>query len=157
MYWTSLFTPTTWGRFLKSGGHIMGYASRHEGRVKRLAVDDILVCYIVRACKWSGILRVKSAPFFDNKPIFEDGVDQFSLRIQVEPITLLEEASAVGVDELWNLLNRTKNADKSRKGWAYRARLINGPLPIDEQDGRVLYDALRRKDEVTRAKHSAFR
>ena len=146
-YWLHLYSPSTWDRFLKHGANTTGFLVQHAKRVARIQDGDYFVCYLVKKLAWCGVLQVQGAPFVDAEPIFESGVDPYSLRLKVKPIVVLPPERAISVDELWGELARTRNADRSRNGWAYRARLVTSPLPIDQADGEVLVRALMmRKD-----------
>jgi hypothetical protein len=148
-YWLHLFSPYTWDRFCRHGAHTTGFLVQHEKRVQRIQVGDYFVCYLVKKLAWCGVLQVKGRPFHDAAPIFEDGIDPYSLRLKVEPVVVLTSATAISVDELWSQLSRTRDAKRDRSGWAYRARLVTSPLEIEQKDGETLVDALLRRRDQT--------
>ena len=141
-YWLCLFRPDTWNRFRKHGARTIGFLERHERRVRQIIPGDILICYVVKSMSWCGAFEVTRPVFNDASPIFEDGIDPYRLRLMLSPLAVLSLDEGISVNELWNDLSRTRNADRNRQGWAYRARLVTSPLPIDIADGKTLVAAL---------------
>ena len=71
-YWLDLFTGATWDEFKKAGGDISGFRESRWKSVQRIAPGDYLICYLTGVSRFIGILEVKSKPFKDNSPIWED-------------------------------------------------------------------------------------
>lgn len=140
--WTTLFSSHTWDSFVNNGSKVVGYSQKHGKRVSRININDRLFCYVVGRCVWTAALTVVSRPFTDSTPLFEEGVDPYSLRLEVKPIVLRDLFKGVRIDNVWSELGITKNQLRTEKGWAYRARLVTGPLPLTTGDARVLLEHL---------------
>jgi EVE domain len=144
-YWLDLFTPYTWDRFREHGAAISGFSPRQRTtayeRVKR---GDLLLCYLVKLSRWCGVLEVSSEAFEDNAPIFADENDPFPIRFEVLPKVVLEFDKSIPIRELWPRLSFTKQLTPGTVGWAQLAKLRQSLVPISEQDGLVIADALEQ-------------
>jgi hypothetical protein len=58
-YWLDLFTGTTWDEFRKSGASTSGFSGRMRKNVERIAVGDVLLCYLTGVMHWVGALEVQ--------------------------------------------------------------------------------------------------
>jgi hypothetical protein len=78
-----LFTPETWGAFLKRGRDVSGF--RVWGRViaSKIRPDDVFICYLVGLGRWIGALQVLSSAYEDSAPYFVEQEDPFVIRFNV--------------------------------------------------------------------------
>src|SRR5262245_34710415 len=110
-YWLDLFTPYTWGRFREHGSSISGFRPRQR-RVafERGKPGGLLLCYLVKLSRWSGVLEVKGPAFDDTSPIFADENDPYPIRFHVHTRELLDFEHAIPIEELWDQLSFTRNS-----------------------------------------------
>lgn len=147
-FYTDLFTPETWGAFVAHGKSVSGFRESQRRSAERLKPGDLFVCYVVRLSRWCGLLRITSAMYVDDSPIFSDP-DPFVLRFKVEPIVALELEQAVPIfdDAIWPSLSLTKNLGKRAFGWAQSANLRSSLRELAEQDGELLSQLLTKQNQ----------
>ena len=89
-YFTNLFTVKTWNQFLGAGGSVTGFTESWSGRASSLKIGDRLLCYLVGANRWVGVLEVVGPSYtFDgtgNRIWDED----FPTRVPVRVLTKVE-------------------------------------------------------------------
>ncbi len=146
-YVLDLFTPETWRTFRENGAGVTGFRHRYR-RVAgdRVNVGDIFICYLTRLSRWCGALRVKSAMYRDDTPIFGDP-DPYIVRFEVEPIVMFEPEYAIPITEqdVWNNLSITNQHEIGRGGWTgfFRSPLNN----FDVSDGEFLIELLSEQEK----------
>jgi hypothetical protein len=64
-YWLNLFTLETWDEFKDAGARISGFSARRWSIAQRIRPGDRLLCYLVRAYRWIGVLRVTGTANLD--------------------------------------------------------------------------------------------
>jgi hypothetical protein len=64
-YFTNLFTYKTWQEFKVQGGTISGQSEHRHVRCSKMQPGDRLLCYLVGASRWIGVLEVTAAPYLD--------------------------------------------------------------------------------------------
>ena len=64
-YFTNLFTHKTWQEFKVQGGTISGQSEHRHVRCSKMQPGDRLLCYLVGASRWIGVLEVTAAPYLD--------------------------------------------------------------------------------------------
>jgi hypothetical protein len=64
-YFTNLFTHKTWQEFKAQGGTISGQSEQRHSRCSKIQPGDRLLCYLVGASRWIGVLEVTSEPYLD--------------------------------------------------------------------------------------------
>lgn len=147
-FYLDLFTPETWDAFRRHGGQVSGFRERYERLAReRIKPGDILLCYLVGLSRWCGALEVTSEAFRDETPIFGDP-DPYVVRFRVRQVVALdpERSPPIFEDAIWDRLSETKGIEKGARGWATRFR---GSLRrMDDVDGRLLLDVLRRQAEA---------
>src|ERR1700761_203737 len=119
-YWLDLFTPHTWNRFRAHGASITGFRpSQRRIAFEDVKPGDLLICYIVKISRWSGLLEVTSGAFEDDTPIFESTSDPFSVRFKVSPRVALDFERAIPMksEPLWHQLSFTRDLDLGEFGW----------------------------------------
>ena len=87
-------------------------------------------------------MEVKSEPFFDDKPLFENP-DPFTVRFRVKPIAVLDPELAVPIREerVWQALTITNQYDM---GHSYWTGFFRGSLnTIEDGDGNFLVELLK--------------
>lgn len=141
-YYVGVFTATSWRLFLEAGGTTAGFPSSAWTRVIKLKIGDYLLCYIVDAKQWIGLIRVTGEPYFDSKlPIW--GPDLFPARAPVELVVELREDTAVSATDLIRHLPRLRAAADRHPG-AWAGFLRGSPRRWPPQEAKVVIDALRR-------------
>jgi hypothetical protein len=146
-YYLVHFTPLTWQAFQDHGSSITGFPESAKKRAAGVVPGDVFICYLIKFSRWCGALQVLGRPYIDHSPIFSSINDKYVVRFRVKPIVVLEPAQAIPVSELWDQLNRTKNVDKDKFGWAWKARLTKSLASIDPIDGQVLAKRLGSQAE----------
>lgn len=147
-YWLDLFTPFTWDRFRAQGATISGFRPRQRKTAhEKVGRGDILVCYVTKISRWSGLLEVDSAAFDDAAPIFADEDDPFTVRFRVKPLVVLdyERALPAEIPELWSRLSITRDIAPGSFGWGQSAGLRQSLVKLEAADGELLADALRQQ------------
>ena len=64
-YFTNLFTLKTWQEFKEHGGIITGQSENRHSWAQKIEPGDKLLCYLVGAGRWVGVLEVTGKPFLD--------------------------------------------------------------------------------------------
>jgi len=143
-YFTDVFSPETYRRFLESDRTISGFRARQRAAASRVAAGDIFVCYLTRVSRWVGLQEVVEGPFESAEMRFvEDGEDPFILRFRVRPLVQLipEEGIPISEDRLWSRLSFTRELPKSSKHWTGQVRASLNRMK--QEDGRLLEGLLK--------------
>ncbi|MFW6062183.1 MAG: hypothetical protein ACOC93_05180 [Planctomycetota bacterium] len=140
--WLDLFTGTTWQEFGAAGARITGFRRRMRKTVARVQPDDILLCYMTGVMRWVGALRV-IAPSNDTQEIWS--VAEFPVRLEVEPLVLLDAERGVPMDELEGKVEFFEGRDDRGKFKGFVRRSPN--LFRRPQDGEVVLQLLREAEE----------
>lgn len=150
-FYLDLFTPETWDAFRTHGGTVSGFRERQRKTAERVQPGDILLCYVVRLSRWSGLLEVTSTPFIDSAPIFDEP-DPFVVRFHVKPKVILDIDRSIPIlDEVvWSNLSLTRNMERGRPSWAQIANLRSSLRQINEEDGRYLIKLLETQKSEQR-------
>ena len=144
-YHLDLFTPHTWSVLWELGGTITGFTEHMKSRADKIKPGDVFVCYLVRLSRWCGALEVEEGPYVDRSPIFATENDKFVVRFRVKPLVVLKAEDAIPVGVLWNELKRTKDLDRSNRGWAYAAQMVASFAPVDPSDGQLIVERLQKQ------------
>jgi hypothetical protein len=64
-YFTNLFTHITWQEFKLQGGTISGQSEHRHVRCSKMEPGDRLLCYLVGASRWIGVLEITATPYLD--------------------------------------------------------------------------------------------
>lgn len=151
-YWLDLFTPYTWTRFQDHGAMVSGFRPRQrKAAFERVKRGDLMLCYLVKLSRWSGVLEIESEAYEDSSPIFADTDDPFTVRFRVRPRIMFDFVNAIPAQEpqLWNALSFTKDLVVGSVGWAQHAKLRSSLVQIDKKDGEIIVSVL---EEQTRLK-----
>jgi hypothetical protein len=97
-YWLDLFTGTTWQEFLADGAHTTGFRETMRQRIARVALGDILICYLTGVKVWVGALEVKGTTRDETRRIWHE--DLFPVRLDVAPIITVEPEYGVPLSDL---------------------------------------------------------
>jgi hypothetical protein len=137
-YWLDVFSPKSWEEFKKAGATISGFPDRRWKGVQRINPGDILVCYMARQHRWFAALEVTSKAFHDSSPIWTD--DVYPVRLRVRLLVAVEPPSR-GIPARETLSKLNLFSGLSNIGLALRT----SPRILDEQDGDLMLDELRRR------------
>lgn len=150
-YFLNLFSPETFEAFSQSNRDTSGFRLRQRRAADRIRLDDFLVCYVIRLSRWCGLLRVASEPFVSDDPIFVRENDPFVVRFKVEPVVWLGLETAIPIHEkaIWDHLTFTQGLKEGSLSWSGKVRTSLNRL--DDRDGVLLTDALRRQASEQRA------
>jgi len=122
-YYIDLFSPETAQAFSKSDRSVSGFRISRKTYVENqnIGIGDKFICYCTRIQRFIGVLEIKSKPFIDDKPIFTENEDPFTLRFKVAPIVWLplEKSIPIHNDNIWNNLSFTKELSKNSTKWTY--------------------------------------
>jgi len=139
-YYLDLFSPETAGAFSKSDMTTSGFRESRITYIKNRGIGsgDKFICYCTRIQRFIGVLKVLSDPFFDDKPIFSETDDPFTLRFKVEPIVLLPLENGIPIhdDNVWLNLSFTKDLPKGSTRWTFM--VFSSPTLWPKQDCEYL-------------------
>jgi hypothetical protein len=146
-YWLDLFSWTTWDEFLKFGGLVSGFRMKRWKAVSQIKPGDYLLCYLIGAVRFVGILEVVSEPYQDNTKIWEE--DFFPCRVKVKIVADLTPETGIPVTMFRDELTLFQNL-KSPSGWVGLFR--HSPAKLNPKDGEVIVKAIlkSKKNPVTR-------
>ena len=139
-----MLTPDTWQVFLALEKKSIGFRLTLSKRVVKLRPGDVLICYLAKAMTWGGALEVTST-LYENKAHVYSKDHGFPILIDVEPIVLLKKSEQILVKSptIWLELERFRNVDHRKNGWAVTAGLLCSLRSLSEQDATILLNAMR--------------
>jgi predicted RNA-binding protein len=142
-YWLDLFTPRTWEQAQKNNFKLSGFRENRWSLVQKIKPGDILICYITKISRFSGILKVISEPYKDPekaKKVWKE--DFFPCVMNVEPLIILDFLHGVPAGEI---IQKLTIAAK----WGGIVR--GSPNRINDLDGntiwRILEDSRKQNHE----------
>jgi hypothetical protein len=129
------FTEATWEEFLNAGEKVAGFRETQWPKLRKLKLGDHLLCYLVGASRFVGVLEVDSLPFKDSSTIWIGEV--FPCRIRVNVVVAVPSKNGVTVSSLRGKLSIF---GPRRNSWVGHVR---GPLlEWDGSDVEVTQRAL---------------
>lgn len=138
-HWLDLFTVETWREFERAGGSISGFRESRWPQVRKIRPGDRLLCYLVGAKRWVGILNVTGEPFFSREPKIWAS-DDFPARLQVEVEMRLTPETGVPMHDLLTDMPMFDRLEGTR-GWG--AFFMGSPARFPEADALVVTEAIR--------------
>jgi hypothetical protein len=145
-YYVAVFTKTSWRLFQEAGADTAAFPLPAWARVAKLNVGDYLLCYIVEAKQWIGLLRVTGRPYRATEPPIW-GVGFFPSRISVEVIEALNADTAVSAKDIIWQIPKLRNAESKQAG-AWAGFLRPAPRRWLAEDANVVIDAIRQSSQV---------
>ena len=145
-YFLNLFSAETWSSFQAAGSKLSGFSRHQRTRAQRaLAPGDVFICYLVGLGRWCGALKVESAAFIDETPLFRDQIDPFIVRFHVTPVVMLQPEFALPVREanIWNTLSWTRDIPPGSVGWG--ANFQSSLRQIPDEDAHFLMQCLNNQ------------
>ena len=147
-YWLDLFTPRTWEEAQRNGFKLSGFRENRWGLVKKIEPGDLLICYITRISRFSGILKVVSKPYKDEKKAKKVWKgDSFPCVMDVEPVITLDFLHSVPASEV---ISKLTIAAK----WGGIVR--GSPNRVNKEDGntikKILKESIKKKIEYPLSK-----
>lgn len=136
-YWLDLFTGKTWSEFRAAGSSVSGFRESRWTTVQKIAVGDILLCYLTGVSRFVGILEVTSTAFRDASPIWQG--DIFSSRVRVRPVVELDPEYGLPVHALLDRLAIFQGLSSSN---AWTGMFRGSPTKWPDSDGRLLVSLL---------------
>lgn len=133
-----LFTVDSWREFLADGGSVIGFNAGKAGTVSKLAPGDRILCYLTKVSAFAGALEVTGPHFFDERPIWTDGV--FPLRLPVKVLHSLPLSHAVQIRALRGKLSFLPT-DHDGPGWTAHVR--SSPRRWQSGDAAAVMRAIR--------------
>ena len=100
-YWLDLFTPRTWEEAQRNNFKLSGFRENRWGLVQKIEPGDILICYITRISRFSGLLKVDSKPYKNAKKarkVWKE--DSFPCVMDVEPLLTLDFLHSIPASEV---------------------------------------------------------
>jgi len=131
-YWIQVFTPSTWKRFLSSGGRVTGFRQLRWNYIQSLKPSDYLLCYVAGVSKFVGVLEVRGEPYLDTAPIWEE--DLFPCRVDVRIVASLALEDAIPIRSLKSL------SIFQARSWSLY--LISSPRKWKQSDGEAVVQAV---------------
>ncbi|HMI85609.1 MAG TPA: hypothetical protein VK550_16040 [Polyangiaceae bacterium] len=141
-YWMMLFTDLTWREFQAAGGVTVGFRERSRTRTSGIRCGDVLLCYMVGAKRWVGMLEVAGEQFTDTTAIFSEEV--FPVRFSVKPLVMLDAEHGVPMEDLCGKLSFFEKEEKFRR-WPVYVRA--SPSRYKSKDGDAIATAMRAAEE----------
>lgn len=137
-YWLDLFTGKTWEEFKKHGAEVSGFRYRRRRISQKIKPGDYLICYLTGLSRFIGIIEVKSGPYEDNSPIWEDA--EFPIRFKVQLIYELTPETAVPVQSLKDKLSIFKNISSPH---AWTGFFRGSPALFKHNDGEIITESVK--------------
>ena len=146
-YWLSPFTEREWDLFLRAGAREHGFRDNKWGRIQRIEMGDMLVCYLVaKEPRFFGLLKVTELPYQSSKPIY--GYEEYSSRLRVRRVEpMLPPDQGLPVEQLRDQISWLRGDWSSYINWA----------PQDSEkaaEAAVIVAALRRRKETLDSKQA---
>ena len=147
-YWLDLFTGKTWEEFKKNGAKVSGFRHTRHRRAKSIKQGDYLLCYLTGLSRFIGVLEVKSEPYEDDTPIWEDAI--FPIRFDVDVLYELNPGTSVPVHSLKDKLSIFQNLSSPH---AWTGFFRGSPTKFKANDGPIIVEAIKKAmvNPVTRA------
>ncbi len=142
-YFLAVFSPETHAAFSASSRSVMGFRERHRKAAAKVAVGDLLVCYLTGVSRWVGVLRIEGAAYEDATPVFVEREDPFVVRMKATPVVWLAVGDGVEIrdDEMWSGLSFTREHEKRGSKWT--GALRTSLAPMKTEDGELIERVLR--------------
>ena len=137
-YYLDLFTGKTWEEFKKNGAKVSGFRRTRHKRAKTIKPGDYLLCYITGLSRFIGVLEVKSEPYEDDTPIWEDTV--FPIRFDVDLLYELTPETAIPVFNLKDKLSIFQNLSSPH---AWTGFFRGSPAKFKVNDGPIIVEAIK--------------
>jgi hypothetical protein len=112
--------------------------------VQKLAVGDVLLCYLTGVKRFVGALEVIAAPFKDESVIWSQG--SFPCRVEVKPLVQLTPENAVPIHDLLESLTIFEKTSPYSLSWT--GHLRSSPTKWKEGDGKTVLSALQQDKNV---------
>ena len=141
-YFTNLFTHKTWQEFKVQGGTISGQSEHRHVRCSKMQPGDRLLCYLVGASRWIGVLEVTATPYldFDEKNrIWKDNL--WPSRIPVKIILESEPEIAPDVKPEIYEYSVMSNIKPASWGTLFLGSLNQWPVEDGAQVEKLIQDA----------------
>lgn len=136
-YWFDVFTPATWEEAASAGFAVSGFSTNKRATVKRVQINDVLICYLKGSKKLIGALKVLGPSYFAHEPAIRAS-QPFPVKLPVKPISVLTTDTAVDFEEVLKHLS-FYNEKNLRSTWA---RLQGSPTQLADGDGEALLSAI---------------
>ena len=146
-YFLDLFTPETWRYFRTTDMTITGFRPRQKRIAsEKVNVGDLLLCYVTRISRWSGVLEVRSGSYEDDRPVHAK-LDPFTVRFKVHPVVALDIDHAVPIrdEAVWRGLTLTNQYERDYPYWSGPFRSSLKLLP--RSDGEFLLALLKQQQD----------
>jgi len=134
-YWLDLFSPQTWEDSTNNKFKISGFREGRWSTVLKIKPGDLLVCYVTKISRFSGILKVLSKPY--KNPEKASTVwkgDSFPCVLDVKPVIALDFLHSVPTSKI---ISKLSIASK----WSGIVR--GSPVKIPEADGKLITNILK--------------
>jgi len=137
-YWIDLFTVETWKEFQDHGSDVSGFSEKRWKTVQRMKPGDYLLCYLVKASRWVGVLEVVGKPYIDEEPIWSRAV--YPSRVPVRPVLELPPKHGVPVLDMRDKLTVFRGLDNPNR---WQGPFRGSPNQWKVADGEAIVRALQ--------------
>ena len=137
--YSDVFTEDTWRAFVAAGGRVTAFSASQRAAAFTVEPGDQLLCYLRRKFVWVGALRAVSKAYESSEAIW--GLPGFPLRVNVEPVWLLQPTNGVAIDELAGQLSFYPA--KGAPNWG--SHLQGSPRRMLASDARVTWSAVESR------------
>lgn len=141
-YYTNLFTAKSWQEFKAQGGTISGQSESRHAWCSKMQPGDRLLCYLVGASRWIGVLEITGSPYldFDEKNrIWEDNL--YPSRIPVKIILECELETSPDVKPDIYEYSVMANMKPSSWGILFLGSLNNWPVEDGARVEKLIQEA----------------
>lgn len=144
-HFIDVFSPETHATFSTTTKTLAGHRERQRKAAERVAVGDLLVCYLTQLSRWVGLLEVTSPTFEDHTPLFTEKDDPFCVRMNVKPLVWLPPEQGIPIRDpaVWSKLSFTREHPPDSVTWTGAVRTSLAPLA--RADGELLARLLRQQ------------
>lgn len=149
-YFLDLFSPETANAFSNSDKTISGFRISRKTYVENqnIGLGDKFICYCTRIQRFIGVFEITSKPFFDDKPIFTEIDDPFTLRFKVNPIIWLRLEKSIPIHDnlMWKNISFTKKLSKNSTNWTYM--VFSSPRLWPKEDCKFIEQKLIEQNKL---------
>lgn len=141
-YWLNLYSPETWELATRNRYKQTGFSKKSEKFAKQIKPGDILICYVTKVSRFSGMLKAISNEYFDEERSKELwGDESFPCIVDTEPLVTFDMIHSLPKEEVFK---KIQDSDKWR--WYLR----RSPTLIPEQDAKAIVSLIENQQKEQR-------
>jgi len=147
-YWTDLYTPATYEKFLCSDRTVSRSRESQRQMARRVRPGDRLLCYMIYLSRWFGVLEVLEGPY-EEPTSLRPGNDPFRICFRVNTKVCLPVDQAIPIHEpdVYSRLSFTRGVPP---GDPWSGPLRRSLQRIAHEDGEFLCSLLESQQREPR-------